>query len=189
MSGEEHERRPPAPPSARASSPPGEQAGEQRAASGDEVRAGGDALGPGVEADAPVPRRAVRDVVGEQRGGRGRWTRARVAATATAAAPLLAPHEEAAVGPARGERIERRLVRALVEELRPRLLLRPAHRHRPRGRRSAPPCDVGSLRSPTRIASVGQTTTQAGSRPTSSRCAQKLHFSAEWSSGLMKIAS
>jgi hypothetical protein len=27
------------------------------------------------------------------------------------------------------------------------------------------------------------------SRPLSMRCAQKLHFSAEWSSGLMKIAS
>ena len=39
------------------------------------------------------------------------------------------------------------------------------------------------------MASVGQTVTQAGSRPTSSRCAHKLHFSAEWSSGLMKIAS
>ena len=49
--------------------------------------------------------------------------------------------------------------------------------------------EVGSFRSPTKIASVGQTTTQAGSSPTSSRCAQKLHFSAEWSSGLMKIAS
>src|SRR4030095_14150418 len=43
--------------------------------------------------------------------------------------------------------------------------------------------------SPIRIAWVGQTTTQAGSRPWSMRCAQKLHFSAEWSSGLMKIAS
>src|SRR5688572_27481907 len=49
--------------------------------------------------------------------------------------------------------------------------------------------DVGSSRSPTRIAWVGQTTTHAGSRPMSIRCAQKLHFSAEWSSGLMKIAS
>ena len=36
---------------------------------------------------------------------------------------------------------------------------------------------------------MGQTVTQAGSRPTSSRCAHRLHFSAEWSSGLMKIAS
>ena len=36
---------------------------------------------------------------------------------------------------------------------------------------------------------MGQTTTQAGSRPMSRRWAQKLHFSAEWSSGLMKIAS
>ena len=53
-------------------------------------------------------------------------------------------------------------------------------------------CDAllpGSFRSPTRIASTGQTVTQAGSSPTSSRCAHRLHFSAEWSSGLMKIAS
>src|ERR1700678_2068976 len=49
--------------------------------------------------------------------------------------------------------------------------------------------DSGSFRSPTRIASVGQTVTQAGSRPTSRRCAHMLHFSAELSSGLMKIAS
>src|SRR6266508_1556118 len=39
------------------------------------------------------------------------------------------------------------------------------------------------------IARVGQTTTHAGSSPTSRRCAHRLHFSAEWSSGLMKIAS
>ena len=43
--------------------------------------------------------------------------------------------------------------------------------------------------SPTRIASTGQTVTHAGSSPTSRRCAHRLHFSAEWSSGLMKIAS
>ena len=39
------------------------------------------------------------------------------------------------------------------------------------------------------MASTGQTVTHAGSSPTSNRWAQKLHFSAEWSSGLMKIAS
>ncbi len=49
--------------------------------------------------------------------------------------------------------------------------------------------EAGSFRSPTMIASVGQTVTQAGSRPTSRRCAHRLHFSAELSSGLMKIAS
>ena len=49
--------------------------------------------------------------------------------------------------------------------------------------------DDGSFMSPTSSASVGHTTTHAGSSPISSRCAQKLHFSAEWSSGLMKIAS
>src|SRR5262249_37293358 len=38
-------------------------------------------------------------------------------------------------------------------------------------------------------ASVGQTTTHAGSRPMSMRWAQKLHFSAALSSGLMKMAS
>jgi len=43
--------------------------------------------------------------------------------------------------------------------------------------------------SPTTMASVGHTTTHDGSSPTSNRWAQKLHFSAEWSSGLMKIAS
>src|SRR5579863_4440230 len=48
---------------------------------------------------------------------------------------------------------------------------------------------VGSSMSPIKIAWVGQTTTQAGSRFMSRRCAQKLHFSAEWSRGLMKIAS
>ena len=49
--------------------------------------------------------------------------------------------------------------------------------------------DDGSFMSPTRSASVGQTTTHAGSSPISSRCAQKLHFSAAPSDGLMKIAS
>src|SRR6185503_8963639 len=49
--------------------------------------------------------------------------------------------------------------------------------------------ESASFMSPTRIACVGQTTTHAGSKPISIRCAQKLHFSAEWSSGLMKIAS
>src|SRR5690606_33249171 len=49
--------------------------------------------------------------------------------------------------------------------------------------------ESGSSMSPTRIALVGQTTTHAGSSPTSSRCAQKLHFSADLSSGLMKMAS
>src|SRR5512146_2303883 len=49
--------------------------------------------------------------------------------------------------------------------------------------------EAGSLRSPTRMAPVGHTVTHAGSRPASSRCAHMLHFSAEWSSGLMKIAS
>src|SRR5688500_2058264 len=39
------------------------------------------------------------------------------------------------------------------------------------------------------IAWVGHTVTQAGSSPTSMRCEQKLHFSAEPSSGLMKMAS
>jgi hypothetical protein len=39
------------------------------------------------------------------------------------------------------------------------------------------------------IACVGQTTTHAGSRPLSMRCAQKLHFSATCVSGFMKIAS
>ena len=92
-------------------------------------------------------------------------------------------------GRRRGERVERRLVRALVEQLRPGLLLRPAHGDRARAARSARPSSPGRCRSPTRIASVGQTTTHAGSSPTSIRCAQKLHFSAEWSSGLMKIAS
>jgi hypothetical protein len=49
--------------------------------------------------------------------------------------------------------------------------------------------EVGSFRSPTRIASTGQTTDARRLQPTSIRWAQKLHFSAEWSSGLMKIAS
>src|SRR6267378_7558826 len=52
-----------------------------------------------------------------------------------------------------------------------------------------PTYEEGSFMSPIRIDCVGQTTTQAGSSPTSMRCAQKLHFSAEWSSGLIKIAS
>jgi hypothetical protein len=46
-----------------------------------------------------------------------------------------------------------------------------------------------SSASATRIAWVGHTLTHAGSSPISRRCAQKLHFSALWSSGLMKIAS
>src|SRR4051812_47648062 len=49
--------------------------------------------------------------------------------------------------------------------------------------------ELGSSRSPTRIALVGHTVTHAGSSPASMRCEHRLHFSAEWSSGLMKIAS
>ena len=39
------------------------------------------------------------------------------------------------------------------------------------------------------IAWVGHTVTHAGSSPASTRCEHRLHFSAELSSGLMKIAS
>src|ERR1043166_3183698 len=49
--------------------------------------------------------------------------------------------------------------------------------------------ESGSFISPTRIACVGQTTTHAGSGCMSIRCAQELPFSAECSSGLIKIAS
>ncbi len=111
---------------------------------GHQVDAGGDPLGQGVEAHAPVPRHAVRDVVGEHGGGAtaaptrrpsirtGRAPRLEWLARddVLAAPPLLAPREEAAGRPAGGQRIEGRLVGAAVEELRPRLLLRAAHRDR-----------------------------------------------------------
>ena len=42
---------------------------------------------------------------------------------------MLAPHEEARFRTARGERIERGLVRAFVEEFRQRLFLGPANVH------------------------------------------------------------
>src|SRR5512132_340622 len=47
----------------------------------------------------------------------------------------------------------------------------------------------GSSRSPEMIAVSGQTISHAGFRPTSTRCAQKLHFAAVCSSGSMYSAS
>ena len=102
---------------------------------------------------------------------------------------LRRPREQAAAGPARREGVERGRVRALVVHAGPGLLLRPPHLDRLPADRPGDTSDAGSLRSPTMIASVGQTVTHAGSSPMSRRCAHRLHFSAEWSSGLMKIAS
>ena len=75
------------------------------AAAGHQVDAGGDPLRPRVEADPPVPRDAVRHVVGEQRGGRADWRprdgpRRRAAAPAPCSLHMNSPP----VGPARGER-------------------------------------------------------------------------------------
>ena len=47
----------------------------------------------------------------------------------------------------------------------------------------------GSSRSPATIACSGHTTTQLGSKPSVSRCAQKLHLAAVWVSGSMYRAS
>ena len=49
--------------------------------------------------------------------------------------------------------------------------------------------EFGSWKSPGMIASVGQTTAQAGARPRSVRWAQKWHFSAVPDSSLMYSAS
>ena len=65
-------------------------------------------------------------VVGEHRGRR-RVGRLRVPRhDVVAALLLLAPHEDAALRPSRRQRVEGRLVGAAVEQLGPRLLLRPA---------------------------------------------------------------
>ena len=116
---------------------------EEHEERGDEIDAGSDALGPRVEAHAPVPRRAMGNVIGEERRGRGSRTPvvSRMAGDdLMRQVSLLAPHEKPTIGPSRGERIERRLVSAFVEELGNGVLLGAAHRHR------LPPDDARHLR-------------------------------------------
>ncbi len=65
----------------------------------------------------------MRNVVGEQRGRR---TVIEVWITRNylrGILLLLAPHKQSAIGPARGKRIERRLMRAFVKKFRQRLFL------------------------------------------------------------------
>ena len=109
----------PEPEGARPGQPPAEDPQQ-----GHEVRAGGDPLGPGVEAHPPVPRGLMRDVIAQQRGRRGIVPSAGVAGGDLIGEPaLLAPHEEAAFGAARGDRVEGRLMGAAIEELRQRRFL------------------------------------------------------------------
>ena len=92
--------------------------------SGTRYAPGRDRLGPGVQAHARVPRRVVGHVVAEDRA-RGGVAPARMAGRHLArAAALLAPHEEPPLRPRRRQRVEGRLARPLVEQLRPGLLLR-----------------------------------------------------------------
>ena len=86
--------------------------------------AGGDGFGPGVQADPPAPRRVVRHVVGEQRGrGRDRpaWVARRDELRIRRA--LGGPREQPAVGPPGRQRVQRRGVRALIEDAGPGVLL------------------------------------------------------------------
>src|SRR5215470_14836504 len=75
-----------------------------------EVRTRGDSLRPCVEADLPVPGRAVRDVVSEDRGGGAVLESGVAGADLVGKSSLLAPEKDPALGSARRERIERRLV-------------------------------------------------------------------------------
>ena len=99
-----------------------------------EVHAGRDALRPRVRADAPVPWSLVRDIVRKERG-RGRITAAGMPGTdLPGTLRLRGPGVEAAFGAPRGDRVEGRLVRAFVEELRSRIFFRTPHGHRFAGR-------------------------------------------------------
>ncbi len=92
-----------------------------------QVGAGRDPFGPRVERKPPVPRRAMGHVVGEHGGGRAVGL-ARVArGHLMRQRALLAPHEDSALRTPRGDRVERRLVRSFVEELRARVLFGAAH--------------------------------------------------------------
>jgi len=109
---------------------PAQVAGEGEQDRHDE-RAGGDALGPGVEADPPVPRGQVRNVVGEQRRRRRRWL-----AGMTCGDPLRArrslggPGEQPAVRAPGRQRVQGGLVSAQVVHGGAGLLLRPTHLNR-----------------------------------------------------------
>ena len=94
--------------------------------------AGGQALGPGVQADPPAPRRVMAHVIGQQRLragiGAARMTARDMARVVLAA--LGGPREQPAVRAACGQRIQRGLMRSLVEHARARPLLRPPDRDR-----------------------------------------------------------
>ena len=124
--GQRHRRR--GPPDRRVAPAQVTGQGEQHR---DGERARGDALRPGVEAHPPAPRRVMRDVVGQQRGGRG----PRPAGVAghdelRVRCALGRPGEQASVRAAGRQRVQRGLVRALVVHAGPGLLLRAAHLHR-----------------------------------------------------------
>ena len=110
--------------------PPPEDTGEDQDQR-NEVDAGGDRLGPRVKADAPVPRSLVRDVVGHHRGGAAVVPCSRVTRDDLLRTVLdLAPHVGVALGPARGQGIERRLRGTRIEDLRLRLLVGATNRYR-----------------------------------------------------------
>ena len=171
--------------------------------------AGCDRLGDEVRRHLPVPGNPVRNRCRSRAARPGR---------AGHAAPLARSPSEAALRPSalrptsigprqssrplsrdlrpelrrllRGERRqERGLFRLDVEELGACSLLGLADADADSSREAREISEAGSSRSPAMIAWTGQTTTHAGSSPTSVRWAQKWHLAAVPDSGSMWIAS
>jgi hypothetical protein len=115
--------------------PPGQRAGPGQLPGQDEQErdqqaAGGQAFGPGVEADPPPPRSMVADVIGQQGLGAGTGLSGVTAGdmAGIVLTPLSRPRVQASIGPPGRERVQGRLMRSLVEQARPGALLRPADR-------------------------------------------------------------
>ena len=116
------------PPAQRAAprNPPGQQQDQRH-----QEAPGGQAFRPGVQADPPAPGGVVRDVVGQQRrGAGGRPPRVPGGDVAGTGFLLRRPCVETAVRLPGGQRVQGRLMRALVVHARPGALLRAADRHR-----------------------------------------------------------
>ena len=145
-----------------------------------QINSAGNSFRPRVQAHAPVPGNRMRHVITQQAPRpkcccKSDCLRRHARGDSRCSLHMNRP----ASGRRARQRIERRLVRAFVEKFRQRLFLGPAHVHWLRDsrsarrtktdrscRRSESPASDKRLRRPARD-------------PTSIRCAQKLHFSAE----------